>query len=362
MEQRKNIYPQVAEALKKGGAFALATIVEAHGSTPQIPGASAFFSRRGLLFGTLGGGLVEAEAQKKALEGLRKGFSLVYESSLAGDVSSEEALCGGRLRVLIDSTPARSRKAFERLGQSLLSRRAGVLVTRIVEKEDGRAVIERKWWGEPEISQGWPEKFPRPEELKEVQEKGEPRLVSIRGKGNSRRGRRDFFLEPFFPRPRLVIVGAGHVGQAVARLGHWLDFEVTVIDDRPEMASRERFPAADFLVVDEIEPALRTFPVDADTYVVIVTRGHRHDAEALRATIRSPARYVGMIGSSRKVSLMRREFLEKGWATPAEFDRVHAPIGLEIGSRTVEEIAVSIAAELVLVRSVEAKKIKGGRR
>jgi len=149
----------------------------------------------------------------------------------------------------------------------------------------------------------------------------------------------------------LVIVGAGHVGRALAHLGKRLDFEVTVIDDRPEFAHLRRIPEADVLLVDEIRRAVRDFPVSSDTFVVIVTRGHRHDAEALRACIHSPAAYIGMIGSKRKVALMRQEFLKEGWATAAEFDRVHAPIGLDIGSTTVEEIAVSIAAELVLVRS-----------
>ena len=164
------------------------------------------------------------------------------------------------------------------------------------------------------------------------------------------------FAEPVWPLPRLIIAGAGHVGKALARLGNLLDFEVTVIDDRPEFASKENVPEADGIVVGDIAAAVKAAPDSPENYFVIVTRGHRNDAEALRAAIGRGAAYVGMIGSRTKVDLMRREFLDKGWATAEEWGRVRAPIGLEIGSKTVEEIAVSIAAELVRVRAGLAEK------
>ncbi len=166
------------------------------------------------------------------------------------------------------------------------------------------------------------------------------------------------FLEPILPLQQLVIAGAGHIGQALSHLGSLLDFEVTVIDDRPEFANKERLPDADNIIVDEVEKAVRNFPISPDTYLVIVTRGHHHDAEALRPCISSKAAYVGMIGSTRKIKLMREKFIEQGWATPEEFDHVHAPIGIDIQSKTVEEIAVSIVAQLALVRS-QIKNRKG---
>ncbi len=130
-----------------------------------------------------------------------------------------------------------------------------------------------------------------------------------------------------------------------------MDFEVTVIDDRPEFANTENIPDADHIIVDNIEQAMNGLPFDRDSFVVIVTRGHRNDAEALRPCIGSDAGYIGMIGSAKKISLMREKFLEEGWARPEQFDRVYAPIGIDIGSKTVEEIAVSIAAQLVEIRS-----------
>jgi xanthine dehydrogenase accessory factor len=159
------------------------------------------------------------------------------------------------------------------------------------------------------------------------------------------------YLEPHFPWPQLLIAGAGHIGQAVGHLGKLLDFEVIVIDDRPEYACRERLPSADRIIVSDIGDAVRDFPISSDTYIVIVTRGHARDEEALRACIKRRAGYIGMIGSRRKAGLLREKFLGRGWAAPAEFDRVHSPIGISIYSQTVQEIAVSIAAELVSVRN-----------
>jgi xanthine dehydrogenase accessory factor len=353
MERTKNIYPDVLSRVEQKQRIALATIIGTKGSTPQIPGASALFSEHGLLLGTLGGGIVEAEAQIKSIECLHNARSLIYDIKLEGDsVSAEEALCGGSVSILIDASPQDHIGAFKLLAASLHSRRAGLLATRIQMKPEGRISLVRHW-------------LEHPVEKKHIENKGLERFSAGVGRAvrdgkpallregpNKRKTSKDLlFLEPLFPLPRLVIAGAGHIGQAVARLGKLLDFEVTVIDDRAEYATRVRFPEADRIVVDDIGRAVENLPISSDTYVVIVTRGHSRDAEALRACIRSPAAYLGMIGSQRKIALMREKFIAEGWASAGEFDQVHAPIGLEIGSKTIEEIAVSIAAELVKVRS-----------
>ena len=158
------------------------------------------------------------------------------------------------------------------------------------------------------------------------------------------------FLEPVFPLPQLVIVGAGHIGRALCHLGNLLSFEVHVIDDRVEFANKGELPHADNIIVEDIGKAMKAFPISSDTFIVIVTRGHSHDAEALKECIDSDAAYIGMIGSARKIKIMNDMFLEKGWATQDQLGRVCAPIGIDIRSKTVEEIAVSIAAQLVLVR------------
>ena len=165
-------------------------------------------------------------------------------------------------------------------------------------------------------------------------------------------------LEPLFPSSQLVIAGAGHIGKALAHLGKLLDFEVTVIDDRIEFANKTNIPDADHIIVEDIGKAIMELGKSPDTYLVIVTRGHDDDAKALRPGINSGAAYVGMIGSKNKIEKMHRNFVENGWATEKQWSAIHTPIGLKILSKTVEEIAVSIAAELVLVRNGKKQSMK----
>jgi xanthine dehydrogenase accessory factor len=147
-----------------------------------------------------------------------------------------------------------------------------------------------------------------------------------------------------------VIVGGGHVGQAVCRLAAELDFLVTVIDDRPEVVSEERFPLATRRIAGKFSEVLPTVEITPETYCLIVTRGHNHDEEALFHLANRGARYVGMIGSKRKIRLILDDLLAEG-LPPEVLVQVRAPVGLDIGSQTVPEIAVSIAAELIAHRN-----------
>lgn len=358
----RNIYDYLFNLLEQKKQVVLATIIEAKGSTPQVPGASALFSSEGLLEGTLGGGLLEADAQKNALYALRKKSSFLSEFSLNAGITSEEgAICGGNVKILIDGSPEEYEPAFRDLRQSFSQRQPGLLATFIRELPERRVSLSRYWIEEKETSIA---NLSRPlalfqKEIKEALSERKPALLDIRKKvGEAKEASNYLYLEPVFPLPQLVIAGAGHIGRAVAHLGNLLNFEVTVIDDRPEFARKEKIPDADQIIVDGIGKAIQDFPLSSDTYLVVVTRGHSHDAEALRACIDSEAAYIGLIGSSRKIRLMRQKFLDEGWATSNQFGRVYAPIGVDIGSTTVEEIAVSIAAQLVLVRSQIQDKMK----
>ncbi|MFN0084980.1 MAG: XdhC family protein [Blastocatellia bacterium] len=152
------------------------------------------------------------------------------------------------------------------------------------------------------------------------------------------------------PRPEVIICGGGHVGQAMARAARFLDFAVTVIDDRPEFTARERFPEeAIRLITDDFVPALRSLHITRASHVVIVTRGHRHDEICLKEVVEKPARYIGMIGSRRRTTTIR-EHLRREGVSLESLRRVRAPIGLDIGAQTPEEIALAILAEIVLVR------------
>ncbi len=159
----------------------------------------------------------------------------------------------------------------------------------------------------------------------------------------------EVFIEAMHPAPTLLIVGAGHIAQPLSRIGKLLGFAVAVVDDRPSLVSRERFPEADQLIAGYYGEELARFPIRPSTYVVLVTRGHRHDEESLRQIVGSPAAYIGMIGSRRRVGAVLQHMAEDG--IPRELiERVCSPIGLDIGAETPEEIAVSILAEVINVR------------
>ncbi len=275
----------------------LCAVVRARGSTPQSAGALMVVDQRGELHGTIGGGCVEAEVRRRSLELLHAGRSGVLRFTLDHDFGWDDGLiCGGTLEVAAAPLPAESilQAALDRL-----EARVDAELELAVEHEG----VERRW------------------------------SIAIP------------------PRDRLLIAGAGHVGQALARLALRLEFEVVLFDDRADLLARFA-PEGCATVAGEIGAALRAEPVDLRTCGVVVTRGHRNDEQALEALLGRGARSLGMIGSRRKVKLIFDELIERG-ADPSELARVNAPIGLPIGSVTVEEIALSIAAQLVALRREE---------
>jgi xanthine dehydrogenase accessory factor len=147
----------------------------------------------------------------------------------------------------------------------------------------------------------------------------------------------------------LVIVGGGHIGRSLCRIAAEVGFSVTVIDDRPEYANQERFPEADRVICDDFEDTLVALPSDSNTYFVLVTRGHKQDEISLRTVLTKPWAYLGMIGSKRRTGAVLLHLEEDGYPSHL-LDRVHTPIGLDIGAETPEEISVSIVAELIMVR------------
>jgi xanthine dehydrogenase accessory factor len=351
----KNIYLQILDLHSSGFPFVLASVTRTHGSTPQKPGSSALFNDQGLLTGTVGGGVVEGKVQKLAIEAISTGNSGFYHFNLTNDISkTEEAICGGEISVLIDADPGNSISAFEQLRQSLKRRIPGVLITMVTTLSTETVEIRRYW-----IS----DSFTPPSLTKGILKALEPaakRLISegdpsgygeIETGTDAGEGSSLFFLEPVFPPPHLVIAGAGHIGRSLAHFGDMLGFEVTVIDDRPEYANTGNIPDASHIIVKDIGETMREMEKDGNTYVVIVTRGHKDDAAALRHCIGTELAYTGMIGSKNKIATMRLDFIAKGWANAVQWTRIHAPVGIDIKSQTVEEIAVSIAAELVLVKN-----------
>jgi xanthine dehydrogenase accessory factor len=293
----EQIFQEILRRTSAGERLALCTVVRTRGSCPQSPGAKMIVLADGKTLGTLGGGCVEAEVRRRATEMLQADQSGLLEFSLDHDYGWDDGLiCGGVMDIHVQSLDAPRAAGYETLLDDIRAGRATTL-----------------------------------------------RIPYVKS------GEQQEFVEPLDPAPTLLIAGAGHVGQALAAIAQPLGFLVTVIDDRPDYASEERFPSAKRLIVGDIEAELRRFPIDAHTYVVVVTRGHQRDGQALGAVINSPARYLGLIGSKRKIKAIFDDLAQQGVPTE-KLARVHAPVGYDIGAVTVPEIAVSIAAELIAVR------------
>jgi xanthine dehydrogenase accessory factor len=288
---------QVMDRARAGEDVALCAIVGTHGSTPQRKGAVMLVLRDGKTLGTLGGGCVEAEVRVRAGRLMEEKKDALLTFRLDQDYGWDDGLvCGGSMDVAVQVMGPEKVRLMEGLIGELKSNRTARLVLEVTAESDAAARYE----------------------------------IEIE------------------PPPRLIIAGAGHVGRALGRFASELGFGLTVIDDRVDYASEEWFPGAK-CIVGEIDEELSRCEIDRRTYIVIVTRGHKNDGRALAAIVRSSARYIGLIGSKRKIHAILTELHTQG--VPIEqLARVHAPIGLEIGAVTPAEIAVSIAGELIAIR------------
>lgn len=171
-------------------------------------------------------------------------------------------------------------------------------------------------------------------------------------------GQLNVFVEPVMPQPQAIIFGAGHISKSLATVSKLAGWGVTVVDDREMFANRDRFPQADEVIAAEYEDAFSRLEVNTSSYIIIVTRGHRDDMLVLKWAVTTKARYIAMIGSRRKVISVVKELEAEGLPREA-FDRIHAPMGLEIGAITPEEIAVSVAAEMIAVHRKSASNWRG---
>jgi xanthine dehydrogenase accessory factor len=252
-----DIFEEVAKLKREGKRGALATIVNVQGSIPSVVAAKMLICEDGSIMGTVGGGCVEGDVRKGAMEVMRDEKPKTFSFNLDQRPDDDTGLvCGGSLQV---------------------------------------------------------------------------------------------FIEPVIPSPRIYIFGGGHIGLNVHKIATIAGFETVVSDDRDLYANQERFPDAYEIHAGDMDEIMAGLTPNASSYIVIVTRGHRHDMQVLRWALDTPARYIGMVGSGRKV-LAVYEKLEAQGVSPESFKRVFAPIGLQIAAATPEEIAVSIVAELIAIR------------
>lgn len=346
------IYPELIELFHQNADFALATVVSTQGSTPQKPGSSALIGSSGLLAGTVGGGSTELKVIRQSQLLLKTKKSGFFSFELHGEIKKgSESICGGNMIVLIDATPYLHLPVFNQLKHSLSLRQKGILMTYTDSSDANNVNIFRQWLVKEDLNSDQKIQDNIRSFVAEMLCDTHSESIRFLPFDEIDQPKEYAFIERILPKPSLIIAGAGHIGQSLAHLGKFLGFEVTIWDDRPEYANRDLIPDARVVLSGTVDDSLGKISIQDDSYLVIVTRGHKSDAEILRMFIKSNAAYIGMIGSKAKVAQMKSFFLETAWATPEQWNRIHSPIGLDIGAKTIEEIAISIAAEIVKVRT-----------
>ena len=342
----RDILHEALSLLENGEPFALVTLVARQGSTPRAAGAQMLVRRDGSIAGTIGGGLLEATMMREAARAIATGRSQVSAVELTGQsVSGPTMICGGRAAVLVASVPAGAGGLRTLLGAAAQARadgRAAWLYTFFAAEpgptevsycllQDGAEPL-----GEPPCA---------PAELRALAGK-----IAVHGAAELPDGR-SVSVEALPPSTTAVICGAGHVAQALAPAAAAVGFDVVVLDDRPEFANVERFPAASRVVLLEtFDDAFAALTITPRSFLVIVTRGHAHDFSVLEQALRTEAGYIGLMGSASKREKISRALTADGFSA-ADLERVFSPIGVAIAAETPAELAVSITAELIRVRA-----------
>ena len=356
------VYEEVLSILESGGEVAVATLMARRGSAPGSLGAKMLVRRDGGTAGSIGGGCVEAEVWDAARAAMESGEVGVLAYRLNTEEMAESGLiCGGNVEILVEPLDASHLPVIQGIVEAERTRHPVLVATSVPAVEPpaveplgasaaggGAGRFKVLLTAEGEVV-GPGSESAHIEELREQWRRLPPaatRLVAREGAVGAPR----VLLESVAPAARLVIFGGGHLSGEIVPLAKRVHFHVTVVDDRPIFANRDRFPEADEVLMSEFEDAFERLAIDDNTFVVIVTRGHLHDRLCLEKSLATDAAYIGMIGSKAKIKKTYDALVEEGVARE-RLERVHSPIGLFIHARLPEEIAVSIVAELIEERN-----------
>ncbi|MHC1759080.1 MAG: XdhC family aldehyde oxidoreductase maturation factor [Negativicutes bacterium] len=344
------VYEECVRLLQAGKDAVLATVFEAKGSAPRTAGAKMVVRPDGSILGTIGGGRLEHDAVVMALRLFDTRQSAIHAFELTGnDVAGMDMICGGRGEVWLHFMADGDKNnvaVCQATAEVLRRREQAWLVTAIgseqnePERQYGLIAADQSATGIIHVDQEWINQWSKgPADLSVYTE-----MV----------GTQRFLIESIRPGRTVFVFGAGHVSQQVVPLCEKVGFRTVVLDDRAEYACRERFSNASDIVVLESFEHWAGMIIDELSFIVILTRGHIHDKAVLAKALRTPAGYVGMIGSRRKRDKIYQALREEGF-TQQDIDRVHSPIGMDIGAETPEELAVSIVGELIKVRADQNK-------
>ena len=345
-----DILTEIVRRKEQGERMALASLVWSTGSIPMSERAKMIVAEEGAVVGTIGGGCLEAEVLSAGRIALETGENQLMRYTMTEKQAGESGLnCGGSVRIYTEVIePDEGADFYSRVLTARQARSGCALATLLKSRFDNTG--EGRLWlgadGSTYGSLGTPEADLQVEEhLPEVLER-ERGLVCALDPDAELGETAEVFIEPFLPEPVLYVFGGGHVGGQICALAKNVGFRVVLIDDRPTFANSERHPQADECLVAGMEEVFADLPIDDQSYIIAATRGHQHDEIVVEAAIKTPARYIGMLGSERKKLILWRRIAERG-GDSQRLDTVFAPIGFNIGADTPAEIAVSVAAELI---------------
>lgn len=350
----KDVFTEALELLKEGDKVALSTIVSSKGSLPMSKKAKMLVRPDGKIVGTVGGGCLEADVWAEAQRVVEAETPSLQKFILTEKHAGENGLnCGGNVEIFTEPLlPGRDETLLTEITRITSQRGSAVLATLVAGGDTPSKMLidaDGSVWGglgHAEVDRCVVEEF---EALDTIPE-GLLKVVDLEVGGVVQK----VFLESICPEPTLYLFGGGHVSFAIAQIAHSVGFRIVVVDDRPMFANRERFPMASETLTLDMDTALDHLEIDELSYIVAVTRGHQHDKPIIRQAVQTHANYIGMIGSRRKTALMWKD-LEAEGIERALLDQVYAPIGLDIGADTPEEIAVSVMAQLVQIRRQQGK-------
>ena len=355
----KEVYLGLLKALEEKQEAALITVTGVLGSAPRKPGAKMLVLADGTTIGTIGGGCGEAEGRQEALQVIAAARPKMYELNMTAEMAEEEGMvCGGIMELFIDylgfEGSGRQTGLYEEYMKSLREAEEPTLVT-VIGAKDEELIGEKlfvKRNGETVGELGHEALNKLGLENAQVELRGfRPQRIALNSAlepaaFTERKTAYRLFIEPVSAEVRLLILGAGHIAMPLATMAKIVGYEVVVVDDRLAFANYARFPTADEVICNDFAAALEALEITPQTFIVIVTRGHRYDKVCLQKVVRQPAAYIGMIGSKKRVKALFAELEEEG--IPKDLlQKIYSPIGLKIGAETPEELAVCILGELI---------------
>ncbi len=347
----ESVFKAAVDELDDDKPMVVATVVRTSGSTPQKSGAKLLVRQDGSGVGTLGGGCVEGDIWFAAQELLKRGGDAeLRDYQLNEDLAAQDGLvCGGTMYFLID--PIRESDPYREFAEHAVDAYAGGSPMAIVNVTAAPSGSKVTVGAKMLVRENGETKGDLGNAVLEAMTVAKARDLMAMGKNDYLYldDGTECYIEAYTTPPTLVLIGGGHVSKAIAPIAKSVGFRIFVFDDREQFANPERFPEADITMVGDYRDGFDKLPVNANSFVVVASRGHQFDDAAISGALRTPASYVGLLGSKRKTILIFEELIQNGF-DPDELRRINAPIGLDIGGRTPEEIALSVMSEIVAFR------------